>query len=410
MPLPLTPPPHLRRRRRRARPSLLARTADAVGAGPSRLPRALAVAKWAIQILGGAGIAASAVLALQLAWVVWRTPRLPPPPRSGRTFPRKGLVVQARRSGDGEDDDDDKEEEEEDDEDPRREGKEFRIVLVGDSPVEGIGNTIHARALGGQTARAFARGAALLRGCRRVRYWSYGRSGLTARGIETEMVPLLRRVADDRRRDDSGEPAVHAVVLLCGVNNVLDRASTPASFRSEVRSLLTSIRARADLEPVPLIVLGLPDFARLSFLPWPLGFALGMRGRAMQRQLEAAVEEARREEKRRYGTWRTAAVDIPEVQEVLGTVGYLRHDSSESYDCCQKAGLLRLRLCHPLLDHLEGNIDRASLASLQMEDFLCDDGFHPGRHGTTYVGSLIADGYDRLTKRIPWQRPISGRT
>jgi len=79
--------------------------------------------------------------------------------------------------------------------DKEKEQKEFRIALIGDSPVEGIGNKHHDTALSGETARAFAQKVVV--GMKQkphqhstnkgdcydsVRYWSYGKSGLTARG------------------------------------------------------------------------------------------------------------------------------------------------------------------------------------------------------------------------------------
>jgi hypothetical protein len=58
---------------------------------------------------------------------------------------------------------------------------------------------------------------------------------------------------------------------------------------------------------------------------------------------------------------------------------------------------LHMRLVHPLLKHLGHNIDQDTLASLEMDDFLSDDGFHPGRYGTVYIGSLVTEAYTKLT-------------
>lgn len=296
-------------------------------------------------------------------------------------------------------------------------------MLVGDSPVEGIGNDHHHHALGGQTARAFAKLVCRDGGYDRVRYWSYGKSGLTARGIQEDMVPFVHRVVDDlQRRDEddpdgtnggggasSSEPAIHAVVLLCGVNNVLDPRSTAASFHSEVRSLLGSIRGRPGLEHTPVVVLGLPDFAKLPFLPWPLCFALGLRGRRMQRVLELAVNEfqpnnannGKTDKHRRQRGTRTVMVQIPDVQDVIGTIGYHRHDSNAECkmdnDPTSNAPL-KMKLCHPLLRYLGNSLDQSKLGSLGMEDFLCGDGFHPGGYGTTYIGNLIAETYGQVTR------------
>ena len=245
------------------------------------------IASFAIKIIPRATVASSILFLLQCLYVVIRTPRLPPPPLSGLSFPRDGIIVKNEESFDS---------------DQRVETggitststdrqtenrNEFRLVLIGDSPVEGIGNNHHSSALCGQTAKAFAKvvcpqkmGNDLKQnryGFDCVRYWSFGQSGLDARGIEEKMVPLLYSTTDIIMQDinDSGEdtkgsnqdPIIHAIVLLCGVNNVLSPHCTPSSFAAEVQSLLASIRDYPGLEQTPIIILGLPDFAKLPFLP-----------------------------------------------------------------------------------------------------------------------------------------------
>ena len=408
-----------------------------------RLHSAKEVAKLALRLFARTSIATTVLLALQLAYVAVITPRLPPPPLSGVDFVRDGRVVTTKKRivkdvEDDEVDDDDICEEKnvfdveggEDDEwddisyktyittqntdDVKKkdgQNNEFRLFLVGDSPVEGIGNTRHKDALGGQTARAFAIQFHSLQGelFDHCRYWSYGKSGLTARGIEEDMVPYLRRVvsgivhhrqtlSERSSRYMVEQPVFHAVVLLCGVNNVLDPRSTPESFRLEVCSLLASIRNINEMEGVPLIVLGLPDFATLPFLPWPLGIALGWRGRKMQKMLESAVNELRCRESV-IGVDTTVMVNIPDVAKIIGSIGYNRHDSE--CDGMVKGGTtnadpLKMRWCHPLKDNFGTNaINRLNQGSLTISDFLCDDGFHPGKYGTMYIGSLIASSYMR---------------
>lgn len=278
--------------------------------------------------------------------------------------------------------------------------KEFRIVLIGDSPVEGIGNTHHRLALSGSTAKAFAQKVVTINNgesfdC--VRYWSYGKSGLTAREIEDDMVPHLHRVqkslTGDNDDNDKQHTMIHAIVLLCGVNNVLDVKSTSSSFHSDVLSLIRSIRNNRHLINTPLIVLGLPDFSKLPFLPWPLAFVLGYRGRMMQRMLERAVREVQLKEREgntnNKSNVRTLLKVIPDVQYVLGTIGYHRCDGDEA--------TLQMRLCHPLLKYLGGiRLAQDKIASLRITDFLCDDGFHPGRLGTVYVGNLIREAYEEM--------------
>ena len=341
-----------------------------------------------------ASITTSAVLVLQLLYVVWRTPRLPPPPLSGVDFVRDGRIVAPNHDGDLVDDNYVLEE---------KMQKEFRLVLIGDSPVEGIGNTHHHLALSGSTAKAFAQTLTTndegdCYDC--VRYWSYGKSGLTAREIEEGMVPYLHCVQDSllQENDDSDSDEqhtmIHAIVLLCGVNNVLDMNSTSSSFYSDVHSLIQSIRNNSQLSSTPLIVLGLPDFSKLPFLPWPLAFVLGYRGRMMQSMLEKAVREVQLKERESNvvnndGKVRTVLKVIPDVQTVLGSIGYHRCDGDDT--------ALKMKLVHPLLKYLGGiQLAQDRIAALGMTDFLCDDGFHPGKLGTVYVGNLIREAYEEL--------------
>lgn len=366
----------------------------------------LSIAKWALKIITGASITTSAILALQLAWIILKTPRLPPPQLSGVDFVRRGRVVKV---GDDDESDDDVEHDLYSTSNVISNGnvggREFRLVLIGDSPVEGIGNKHHKHALSGQTAIAFARSLCPKKfDC--VRYWAFGKCGLTARGIQDEMVPFLHRVSDDlmyrsESNYDVSTPTIHAIIILCGVNNVLDPLSSPTSFYSEVHNLLQSIRSNSDLEKTPLIVLGLPDFSKLPFLPWPLSFALGFRGRKMQQMLHMAVKEYQMKEEKLHnnkqrGKARTIMVNIPEVQQILGSIGYHRHDSCSDTDdksSYVQNDTLEMKLYHPLMKYLGNRLDHSQLGSLGMHNFLADDGFHPARWGTVYIGALISEAY-----------------
>ena len=509
-----------------------------------------------------ASLATIIMALLQTGYVIWNTPRLPPPERSGLEFVREGIVV----FNNGNNDDDNygklssklmngdcsiscktnhdygctntktntttssitttnittRKQNAKTANENNAKRREFRLVLIGDSPVEGIGNAHHHHALGGRTAQAFAKLVCQRRTmnatttftnsnggkeesridlkCQHddddgrhdnndnkydcVRYWSYGKSGLTAQGIQKEIIPLLHRVVNDvacydnnthhqamdsnnkinsnKSRINYNTPAIHAIILLCGVNNVLDPQSTTHSFHNDVQSLITnSIRNYPGLENTPLLVLGLPDFAKLPFLPsWPLGWMLGVRGRWMQGMLERVVEEMQRKERlvssesaarrsaittanveneddynyRRHGYLcnpvKTIIVKIPEVQDILGTIGFYanttssgnkhheindgnkindnnnaRSSSNFTMKPCSSTGCkvqdnskLKMRLCHPLLKHLGGMFihDKTKILSLGMNDFLCNDGFHPGKYGNVYIGSLIADAYGQM--------------
>lgn len=205
----------------------------------------------------------------------------------------------------------------------------------------------------------------------------------------------LHRVVKSLEGDDRDEHTIiHAIVLLCGVNNVLDLKSTASSFYLDVHSLILSIRNNPRLRNTPLVVLGLPNFSRLPFLPWPLTFALGYGGRMMQSMLEKAVKEVQlkeRESNLNEGRVATVLKVLPDVQSVLGTIGYHRSDGGDT--------TLQTKLCHSLLTCMGGiQLAQDKIASLGMMDFLCDDGFHPGQLGTVYVGNLIREAYEELRR------------
>ena len=306
------------------------------------------------------------MLAAELAYVAWKTPRLPPPDKSGHDFERDGILV---RCNNGNDNDGTNKDEgnsgriNQDDSD-----KEFRLVLLGDSPVEGIGNDEHEVALGGQTASAFAR---VLN--RPVRYWSYGKSGLTAGGIEEEIIPLLQRlVTVDHVFPD-------AIVISCGVNNTLS-AHSADRYNGEVTSLLDAIddcfddeksksKIKMHTDGLPTIILmGLLDFGLMPFLPFPLSSVLGWKSRSLQRKMEEIVRDRslyRGCQGRNSRRCKVVMAHLPPVSDVL--------DGSR----------------HDLLEHL----DEEEVQSLVMDDFFAADGFHPAKHGTAMLGNIIARTY-----------------
>lgn len=297
-------------------------------------------AQLAAGIIGAVGL----VITGQALYVAATTPRLPPPKNSGHDFDEDGLIAEYEASEDGYKEE--KKEEENDDGDGSQK-RCFNLVLVGDSPVEGIGNDEHHLALGGKTALAFSE---LLK--KPVRYWSYGKSGLTAAGIQKEMIPLLRRSA--KKYD------IDTVILSCGVNNVLQGVS-PDAFRREVDALLGSVIECCSPD-TKIIMLALIDFAYLPFLPWPLSKACSWRSQALQKEMEAAVEN------RQGGRHCIEIASYPNISELI-------NDTS-----------------HHLLHHMNDEDKK----SLQLSDFYSDDNFHPAGHGSIVAGKIIAGTYKRI--------------
>ena len=296
------------------------------------------LASTATQIVSGAVATAGLLIASQALYLALCTPRLPPPDNSGHDFDKDGLLV-PYIDKDGQDSS------------YEDSAPEFRLVLLGDSPVEGIGNATHCAALGGQTALAFSK---LLK--RPVRYWSYGKSGLTAKGIQLEMVPLLQRV--------SQEYIIDAIVVSCGVNNVLiGQAAT--QFGKEVHELLDSTLSSC-CSTTRIIVMELLDFALMPFIPFPLSQIASWRSRALQREMEAIVNE-HKDKKEKKGLIGMAY--MPQIEKLMGQRNH-----------------------HPLLDHLT----QEQKDCLQLTDFFADDDFHPANLGTTIIGKMLATTYSQL--------------
>ena len=121
----------------------------------------------------------------------------------------------------------------------------------------------------------------------------------------------------------------------------------------------------------------------------------------MQQMLHMAVKEYQMKEEKfhnnkQHGKGRTIMVNIPEVQQILGSIGYHRYDSCSDDDDKSshvQNDTLEMKLYHPLMKYLGNRLDHSQLGSLGMHNFLADDGFHPARWGTVYIGALISEAY-----------------
>lgn len=297
------------------------------------------------QVTGAAGI----VLVSQLLYVKITTPVLPPPPKSAHEFERHGLVVDWSTLQSNE-------EEVFVGEQHFQKREELCIVLLGDSPVEGIGNDTHHVALGGQTALAFSR-----QYNRPVRYWAYGKSGLTAAGVRNQMVPLMQGISNKYNID--------VVVVSCGVNNVL-RGQSPGPFGKDVDLLLDSIhsaQSERKCESFEILMMSLLDFSVMPFLPRPLNYVLGWRSRALRREMERVVKRRQDDQEMHDLQFKLTIATIPDARELL-----------------EKGSQ------HPLLEYSAHHIGDAKMT---IDDFFAADGFHPAKYGTTMVGTLLARTY-----------------
>ncbi|MGK3199639.1 SGNH/GDSL hydrolase family protein [Amycolatopsis sp. MEPSY49] len=146
-------------------------------------------------------------------------------------------------------------------------GEPFRLAVLGESTVDGVGAATHEEALTGCLARELARGG------RAVRWQAAGRTGANARVVRAELVPLLR-------------PADLVVVAL-GVNDTIELRTAPA-YRRDLLELVVELRRR--LGPVDVLLAGVPPMSRFPALPRPLRDVLAARSTALDKAAVALAK------------------------------------------------------------------------------------------------------------------------
>lgn len=172
------------------------------------------------------------LLVLQGLWVRLRTPRLP-----AAAGPTSGSVA--------------------------GEGETLGLIVLGESPVTGIGARTHEHSVTGRTAAALAS-----RTGRPVNWRAFGLSGATARRMSLEVVPQLARKSSD------------VVIIALGVNDVLAWRGS-ARWTSDLEHLIAGVRGR--LNNPHIFLTGVPPMQYFPALPQPLRRVLGMRARLLDR-------------------------------------------------------------------------------------------------------------------------------
>ena len=141
----------------------------------------------------------------------------------------------------------------------------FRLIMLGESTVAGIGAPTHEFALTGQTAKAFARFSG-----RAVHWLALGRSGANARIALAELAPKL-----------SGKRA-DAVIIALGVNDTTGLNSVKR-WKEDIRKLVVAIRT--ELGDVKVIISGPPPLGSFPAFPKLLKVFLGSRSRMLDQGL-----------------------------------------------------------------------------------------------------------------------------
>ena len=141
-------------------------------------------------------------------------------------------------------------------------GEPLRLLVIGESPVAGIGLSSNDEAVSAVTARALAR---LTR--RPIVWRAYGLSGATVRDAMKRIVPNI-----------APEPA-DLIIIAFGVNDVTAYRS-PSGFAKDLVTLVHAARKRVG--DAPVIIGAVAPLASFPALPWPLRTILGWRSTALQ--------------------------------------------------------------------------------------------------------------------------------
>jgi lysophospholipase L1-like esterase len=171
-------------------------------------------------------------LVVQGVWVRLRTPRL-----TAASGPLSGTV--------------------------ERDGDPLDLIVLGESPVAGIGAPTHEFAVTGRTASALARLTD-----RSVRWRVFGLSGATAKRTLRDLVPQIA----GKRAD--------AVVVALGVNDVI-QWRRESQWTRDIEQLIAGVRRHVGNSLI--ILTGVPPMQCFPALPQPLKYVLGARAKVLDR-------------------------------------------------------------------------------------------------------------------------------
>ena len=139
------------------------------------------------------------------------------------------------------------------------------LLLIGESPVAGIGVCAHAQGIAAATARALQ-----ARYQRTIAWCAKGQNGATVAQAMQDLTPYLHT------------EHVDLVCVAFGVNDstAFRRLGT---WRRDMERLIDQLQSR--LSPHHIVLSGVPPMAHFTALPWPLRAVLGLKARALDRVL-----------------------------------------------------------------------------------------------------------------------------
>jgi lysophospholipase L1-like esterase len=149
------------------------------------------------------------------------------------------------------------------------EGRQIRLLAIGDSIIAGVGASVLSKAMVGQTATALAAS----QNCR-VSWTALGVSGYDSNEVLERLVPKLP------------DTDVDYIVVSVGVNDVTGLTSL-REWRCNLSLILEKLQTHS---PGAIIaVAGLPPLHGFPLLPQPLRALLGMRARSLDEVARTVV-------------------------------------------------------------------------------------------------------------------------
>ncbi len=148
-------------------------------------------------------------------------------------------------------------------------GPALRLMVIGESPVAGVGVATYEEALAAQLARCLA---PRLR--RAVQWTALGENGVDAAGVIGRLVPRLS--------------ACEIAVLVMGVNDTTHFTAL-SKWRTRIGQLVVALRAVC---AGPIVVAGVPPMGLFTALPQPLRWWIGLRAAILDAELRRCVAGA----------------------------------------------------------------------------------------------------------------------
>jgi lysophospholipase L1-like esterase len=194
-------------------------------------------------------------------------------------------------------------------------GKQVRLLAIGDSIIAGVGASELSRALVGQTATALASSQNCC-----VSWYALGASGYDSGKILERLVPELPGIVFDY------------IIVSVGVNDITG-LTTVRKWRENLSLILGKLQAHSP--NAVIAVAGMPPMHRFPLLPQPLRAVFGMRARSFDQVARKVVDNHKKS--------LHVPIDFKPDPDKFAPDGY--HPSVESYEdfgCKMAEGLIAL--------------------------------------------------------------------